>query len=285
MTPFRDKEVKWKEEDSTTGRYKNVNGFKFDIIRQTVVIQQEEMPIHFLADTPEEAEALYCKYSGLINGMAYNYAIATGLQKVDLFIEALIGLGRAYRDWDTRRSDDFKIYAMYRITDALNEFTRDNMASVKVPAYIKKSHMHVTKLKYIFHKHNIATDKVLLCGKVDSRIEGADLKKCTLLVRYLVDAAARAKVAYKKFIERVEYIPEDCVLEDTTAPDNYEKKLETALIIQKLQSYMDKTELTICRGVMEGQTYEVIGDEFGKSSVWVKRKLDKLRDKITASWS
>ena len=285
MTPFRDKEVKWKEEDNDTGRYKNVNGLKFDIIRQTVVIQQEEMPANFLADTPEEAEALYCKYSGLINGMSYNYAIATGLQKVDLFVEALIGLGRAYRDWDTKRSDDFKIYAIYRITDALNEFTRGNMASVKVPAYIKKSHMHVTKLKYIFHEHNIPTDKVLLCGKIDSRMEGADRKKCTLLVRYLVDAAARAKVSYKKFIERVEYIPEDCVLEDTTAPDNYEKKLETALIIQKLQSYMDKTELTICRGVMEGQTYEIIGDGFGKSGVWVKRKLDKLRDKITASWS
>ena len=96
MTPFRDKEVKWKEEDNATGRYKNVNGLKFDIIRQTVVIQQEEMPKHFLADTPEEAEALYCKYSGMINGMAYNYALATGLQKFDLFIEALIGLGRAY---------------------------------------------------------------------------------------------------------------------------------------------------------------------------------------------
>jgi len=285
MTPFRDKEVKWKEEDNTTGRYKNVNGFKFDIIRQTVVIQQEEMPANFLADTPEEAEALYCKYSGLINGIAYNYAVATGLQKVDLFIEALIGLGRAYRDWDIKRSDKFKIYAIYRITDALNEFARNNMASVKVPAYIKKSHTHVIKLKYIFHKYNISTDKVLLCGKVDSRIEGSDWEKCTLLVKYLADAAVRAKVAYKKFVERVEYIPEDCALEDITAPDNYEKELETALIIQKLQSYMDRTELSICRSVMEGQTYEVIGKEFGKSSVWVKRKLDKLRDKITASWS
>lgn len=285
MTPFRDKKVKWQEEDNVTGRYKNVNGLKFDIIRQSVVIQQEEMPKHFLADTPEEAETLYCRYSGLVNGMAYNYALATGLQKVDLFTEALIGLGRAYRDWDAKRSDDFKIYAIYRITDALNEFTRDNMTSVKVPVYIKKSHIHVTKLKYIFHKYNISTDKVLLCGKVDNRIKGPDRKKCTLLVRYLVDAAARAKVDYKKFIERVEYIPEDCILEDTTAPDNYEKKLETALLIKKLQTYMNKTELSICRGVMEGQTYEVIGEEFGKSSVWVKRKLDKLKDKITASWS
>ena len=63
MTPFRDKKVKWKDNDDTTGRYKNVSGFKFDIIKQIIVRQPETMPKHFLADTPEEAEALYGRYS------------------------------------------------------------------------------------------------------------------------------------------------------------------------------------------------------------------------------
>ena len=283
MTPFKEKPVKWQDKDSATGRYKNVNGYKFDIVKQTVVIQQEEMPKHFLADTPEEAEALYSVYSGLLNGMSYNYAVATGLQKVDLFGDALIGLGRAYRDWDPKRSDDFKIYAIYRIKDALNEFVRDNMASVRVPAYIKKSHTHVTKLKSIFHKYDVSTDKVLLCGLVDSKIKGADKKECELLVKYLADAAVRAKVGYKKFIERVEYIPENCEINDAVSNSVYEESLETALVIKKLQTYMDKTELVICKGVMEGISYEVIGQEFNKSSVWVKRKLNKLRDKIIAS--
>ena len=287
MTPFRDKQMRWKTGDDTTGRYKNVHGFKFDIIKQIVVTQQEKMPECFLADTPEEAEALYGCYSVLLNAMAYNYALATGLQKVDLFGEALIGLGRAYRDWDSNRSDNFKIYAIYRIRDTLNEFARDNMASVKVPAYIKKAHVHVIKLKEIFHTYGVDTDKVLLCGEIDNRIMGVDRKKCVTLVSNLTKAATRAKATYTKFVERTEYIPEDCILDDSIvkANNNYEESLEAALMMKKLQTYMDEVELSICNDIMRGVSYEMIGDEFGKSSVWVKRKLDKLRDKIVSSWS
>ena len=285
MTPFRDKQVKWKKEDGENGRYKNVSGFKFDIIKQTIVRQPEIMPKHFLADTPEEAEVLYKQYSNLLNAFAYNYAISTKLQKVDLFGEALIGLGRAYRDWDCNRSDDFKTYAIYRIKDALSEFTRSNMTSVTVPAYIKKSHVHVVKLKSIFSEYGISTDTVLLCGKIDEKIDGNNKKKCIYLVDKLNKAATRAKVNYRKFVERVEYIPEDSVFNDSISYDDDDKSLETALMIKNLQTYMDPTELSICCDIMEGLSYDEIGDKFNKSNVWVKRKLDKLRDKIVASWS
>lgn len=285
MTPFKDKQVKWKNGDSKNGRYKNVNGFKFDIIKQTMVRQPEKMPKYFLADTPEEAEVLYRQYSNLLNGLAYNYAISTGLQKVDLFGEALIGLGRAYRDWDSNRSDDFKIYAIYRIKDALNEFTRSNTTSVTVPSYIKKSHAQVVKLKNIFSEHGLSTDTVLLCGKIDEKIDGSNKEKCIYLVNKLNKAATRARVNYRKFVERVEYIPEDSVFDDSVLYDNDEKSLETALMLKNLQTYMDPTELVICYDIMNGLSYDEIGNKFNKSNVWVRRKLDKLRDKIIASWS
>lgn len=285
MVPFREKPVKWKKEDSHTGRYKNVAGFKFDIIKQTVVVRQEAMSKYFLADTPEEAEALYNHYSGLLNALAYNYAVSTGLQKDDLFGEALIGLGRAYRDWDINRSDNFKMYAIYRIKDALNEFVRGNMTAVTVPAYIKKSHNHIIKLKLIFAKYTLSIDNVLLCGKIDQRINGPDKIKCTYLINKLKKAADRARISYKKFVERVEYIPEDCIFNENTACNEYEKSLETALIIKKLQTYMDSTEISICQDIMNGVSYEKIGEKFNKNSVWVRRKLNKLRDKIITSWS
>jgi RNA polymerase sigma factor (sigma-70 family) len=284
MTPFRDKKVKWKENDSTTGRYKNVSGFKFDIIKQTIVRQPERMPKHFLADTPEEAEVLYRQYSNLLNALAYNYAISTGLQKVDLFGEALIGLGRAYRDWDCSRSDDFRTYAIYRIKDALNEFARNNITSVTVPSYIKKSHAHVVKLKNIFSEYDLSTDVVLLCGKIDKKIDGSNRKRCVYLVDKLNKAATRAKVTYKKFVERVEYIPEDSMFDDSVSYDGA-KSLETTLMLRNLQTYMDPTELSICCDIMKGFSYDEIGNKFNKNSVWVRRKLDKLRDKIIASWS
>jgi RNA polymerase sigma factor (sigma-70 family) len=280
MTPFREKPVKWKKEDNHTGRYKNVDGFKFDIIKQTVVIRPETMSKYFLADTPEEAEALYNRYSGLLNALAYSYAISTGLQKDDLFGEALIGLGRAYRDWNINRSDDFKMYAVYRIKDALNEFTRNNIASVAVPAYIKKSHNHVIELKTIFAKYNLS-----IYDNIIDIIKTNDKHRCNYLIDKLKKAANRAKVDYKKFIERVEYIPENCIFNENVLYDENEESLETALTIKKLQTYMDSTELSICQDIMKGISYDQIGKEFNKNSVWVRRKLDKLRDKIIASWS
>lgn len=281
MVPFREKPVKWKKKDGYTGRYKNVNGFKFDIIKQTIVIQPETMSKYFLADTPEEAEVLYNRYSSLLNALAYNYAIATGLQKDDLFSEALIGLGRAYRDWDINRSDDFKMYAIFRIKDALNEFTRSNTASVTVPSYIKKSHNHITELKTIFAKYNISIhDKC-----ISTKMEISDKHRSIYLISKLKNAADRAKVDYRKFIERVEYIPRDHAFDEDTIPNNDKRSLETALIIKKLQTYMNETELTICKGIMEGLSYEIIGQKFNKNSVWVRRILDKLRDRILASWS
>lgn len=285
MTPFREKPVKWEKGDDYSGRYKNVHGFKFDIIKQTVVVRQETMSEYFLADTPEEAEALYNRYSGLLNALAYNYAISTGLQKDDLFGEALIGLGRAYRDWDIDRSDNFKMYAIYRIKDALNEFARNNMASVTVPAYIKKSHNYIIILKTIFAKYGVSTDTVLMYGKIDKKIKGNDRKECIHSVNNLKKAASRVKAEYKKFVKQVEYIPENCVFNENTISNNHEESLETALMIKKLQTYMDPIELSICQDIMEGISYEQIGKKFDKTAVWVRYRLDKLRDKIIASWS
>jgi len=56
MTPFRRKPVKW-DGDDANGRYKDRNGFKFDIMTKSVVNRAEEMPEYYLADTPEEADA------------------------------------------------------------------------------------------------------------------------------------------------------------------------------------------------------------------------------------
>ena len=285
MTPFKDRIVKWKKGDNCCGRYKNVNGIKFDIIKQSPVVQSEPMPKCFLADTPEEAEALYKKYADLLNGLAYSYAISTGLQKVDLFGEALIGLGRAYRDWNPNRSDNFKVYALYRIKDALNEFARDNVTSVTVPAYIKKSHSHVVELKEIFNKNNIVVDGTLLSGVVKNITYKADRDRSVYLINKIINAADRAKTPHNKFVKRIEHIPQDCTFEDLSCSYEYEDEIETALVVEKLKTYMDSTELLICQDIMGGVSYEEIGKKFGKHKVWVRRKLDKLSSKILASWS
>ena len=48
---------------------------------------------------------------------------------------------------------------------------------------------------------------------------------------------------------------------------------------------MDETDMSICQDIMDGVSYSEIGKKFDKNKVWVRRRLNKLRDKILTSWS
>jgi hypothetical protein len=89
------------------------NSYKFDVISKGKVKVPEAMPKFFLSDNKEEAEKIYEDFKDLINILAYNYARYSGLDKADIFGEALIGLGRAYRDWDKRKRHVQKLRTLH----------------------------------------------------------------------------------------------------------------------------------------------------------------------------
>ena len=282
MTPFRQKPVKWDGEDED-GRYENKGGFKFNIMTHSVVRQDEKMPKHFLADTPEEAVAVYDRYEKLLNNMAYSYAISTGLSKVDLFGESLIGLARAYRDWDVSRGGSFRTYAIYKIKDALNECVRENSATISVPAYVKKANSNLRELKSICEQYDIDWQELAIEQEIPDELEMDDAVRCTRLVENLIRAADRAKVDYEKFIDRVSFIPEDADFSEQIAPEiskREQERLEAALVVEKLKEHMDDDELAICDGIMKEKSFDEIGKELGKSKAWVSGRLSKLRDRI-----
>ena len=282
MTPFRNKPVKWDGDDGN-GRYKDRNGFKYDIVTKSVVNRAEEMPEYFLADTPEEADAIYSQYERLLNGFAYSYALATRLSRTDLFGEALIGLARAYRDWDLDRGGSFRTYAIFKIKDALNEFVRGNSATISVPAYIKKANANFCEIKSICEAYDTDWQMLVIDQEIPDELEMLDAVRCTKLVENLINAAERAKVDYGKFIERITFIPEDKEYEDQEAPEVHkrtEEQLEAALVVEKLKRHMTDDELAICDGIMKDKSFEQIGDELGKSKGWVSGKLKGLREKI-----
>lgn len=282
MTPFRDRPVKWDGLDNN-GRYKNKDGYKFDIVTKTVVKKPEEMPLYFLADTPEEAEAIYSRFKKTLNNFAYSYAMSTNLNRTDLFGEALIGLARAYRDWDPLRSNDFEAYARFVIKDALNEFVRDNLTIVTIPAYVKKANANLKKIKSICAAYDIDWKRLVIDQKVSTKMNTEDSIVCTKLIENLLLAAKRAKVDYVKFIERIELVPENVEYTDQTPFEVHKREsemCEAAMIVEKLKEYMDKQELAICTGIMEDKSFDEIGKEMKRSKSWVSGKLKNLRERI-----
>lgn len=282
MTPFREKPMKWDGNDSN-GRYKNQGGYKFDIITQTVLKKYEDMPICFLADTPEEAENIYNKFEKILNHFAYSYSISTNINKADLFGEALIGLARAYRDWDPSRSDNFQVYAKFVIRDALNEFVRSNSAIISVPAYIKKANSSIKKIKAICSEYDIDWKSIVISQNIPSGIRHSDISKCATYISNIISAADRSGVDYAKFIERIEFIPEDTEYTEQISYETHKRNSETmeaSIIVDKLKTYMTKQELLICEGIMLDKSFDEIGADLGKSKSWVSGKLANLRKRI-----
>jgi RNA polymerase sigma factor (sigma-70 family) len=284
MTPFRERPVKWDGRDSN-GRYKDKDGYKFDIVTKTVVKKPEDMPLHFLADTPEEAESIYARFQKMVNDFAYSYAMSTNLNRMDLFGEALIGLARAYRDWDPSRSENFGTYARFVIKDALNEFVRDNLTIVSMPAYVKKANINLKNIKSICAAYNIDWRILVIDQEIPQKLDMSDAIKCSKSVSNLIQAAKRAKVDYEKFIDRVALIPEDIEYVDQTPFEVHKREsemCEAAMIVEKLKEHMDKYELFICTGIMEDKSFEEIGKEMKKSKSWVSGKLKNLRERIVS---
>jgi RNA polymerase sigma factor (sigma-70 family) len=279
MTPFKEKPVKW-DGDGDGGRYKNKNGFKYDIVSQTMVRKAEDMPSCFLAETPQEAEALYQRFKEPLNGLSKSFAISTGLHKWDLFGEGLIGLGRAYRDWDPERSDNFEAYALFRIKDAMSEFVKANKSTITTPSYLRKANSNIKEIKNICEMYDIDYRIILEEQELPDELEVGDAVRCAEVVGFLINAANRAKISYKKLIERATLVPIDDEYQDQAPPEVHKREmeqLEAAIVVEKLKQQMDNEELFICDGIMCDKSFSQIGKELGKSKAWVSGRLKKLK--------
>ena len=225
--------------------------FKFEIIRQKPIEIRERFLPYFLGTTREEAKKVYDAFSELVNIISYNYAVATGLDKTDIFGEAMIGLARARRDFDPDRSNSFKNYVIFRVKDAINTFVRNAGSVVSVPVYLKKASTYVNRMESGCEKARILFEK----------------------------AAERAGVSSETLVKRVELIPSDEEY-DELPDDRNEDAIHAAILVEELKRYMTKDELAISEMIMEGKTFREIADSFGKTGPWVVYKLKKLRERL-----
>lgn len=258
--------------------------FTFEIVGHSPTSVPGEMPKHFLADTIQEAERVYKNFSSLLNLLAFNFSMTTGLPKADLFGEGLIGLGQAHKDWDGSRSKNFRTYAIFRIKDSMMEFVRANKATIKIPSYIRKSMMALQKLKETCEEFNLDYREVIeempweagLPEKSFGRIGAA----AALIHTYAKNAGVKDVL---DFVDRLENVPEEVSFADQAPFENSAREqqiLEAALIVEQMKPHLDEIELAICEGIMADKSYAEIGNELGHGKSWVAERVFKIREKM-----
>ena len=249
-----------------------------------------DYPTYLLANTQEEAEEMFIKYSALLNGISYTYSVSTGIEKGELFGEAVMGLAKALKNFDETLGYSFKTFAVKVIRRTLNEYARRNTYTIYVPGYIKRAHYQIVTLKRLLSLSGLTEsqiDEVVRQGKTESfEIPTKFVDQCEKAIEFISREAERASIDYVKLVNRAESIPTEVELTDETveekhADDQSERDLEIALFVEKLKEHMTDTELFVCEGIMNDRTYEQIAEKLGVKRSRVRQILDKLKQKLT----
>ncbi|KKM18884.1 hypothetical protein LCGC14_1661210 [marine sediment metagenome] len=103
------------------------------------IVTTEKFNKHFIANTIEESEHLLKEYDKDIGFLANKLSAITGVDRADLCQEGIIGLARAKRDFELERSEKFRIFAIFKIKDAMREFITTQASNVRVPQYVKNA--------------------------------------------------------------------------------------------------------------------------------------------------
>ena len=114
--------------------------------------ENEVFSKHFIADTTEESERLLKEYEQDIGFLARKLSAITGVDKLDLRQEGIIGLARAKRDFEIERSEKFRIFAIFKIKDAMREFITTQASNVRVPQYVKNAAILTESLQKALEK-------------------------------------------------------------------------------------------------------------------------------------
>lgn len=240
---------------------------KYKVVK--VNFTEEVFLSSFLGETQEEATEVYNKHSNTLHRISMSYHLNTGLSKADLFSEALVGLARAVRDFDINRSDNFDMFASYKIKEALHHFMRKNMSPVRIPSYIKKAHTLINKLKNDIGEE--AFRKIADNGDIRSEHLNA-LDK-------LISASVRCKLSLQGLIKRAEFLPLSAPLEDKHLVD--ENSISCGVFVNELKAQMNDNELIVSEGIMDGRTYTQIAEENGRSVMWVSKIVKNMKDKFS----
>ena len=242
---------------------------------------KEKYPKYFLGNTVEEAERIHNEYIGILNNIAKRYSLYTGLDKKDLFNEALFGLASAVKKYDGRGGYDFKKFAIFKIKDYLNSYVRKYSSTISIPKYINQAINVINKIYKILeaygdYEYIPIFDLIRYKEIYDLNLTDQDLLEYEQYINKLNNIAQRASISIDKLLKRVEFIP-------TYSEENIESisnKVEENYELQNLLNKLHDQERTIAIKLLENKTYAEIASEMGKSKTWVFDRIKNIREKI-----
>jgi RNA polymerase sigma factor (sigma-70 family) len=256
----------------------------------------EKFATRFIAETEEEAAKLMKRFDIDISMSAFQRHRVTGIDLEDLKQEGLIGLARANRDFDESRSVDFRIFALYKIKDAMREFITTQASNIRVPQYIKDTIHLIESLKKVVgqvcdisyasyieiwelsqhmrvkHKH-IQQNINKVKGSLNSLADRAHSSVVQLL--------ERAEIMPKLTIEVSDYVaisPADVFAEE----NNMIELISNKESIVVLENILDESEMALlwdryAEGITERELEAKMGIKASTINVRTKNILDKVR--------
>lgn len=243
-----------------------------------------EQPKYFLGNTIEEAEEIHNKFVGILNNIAKDYALHTGLDKGDLFNEALFGLSEAVVKYNPNRSWDFKNFAIFKIKDRLNHFVRLYSSTISVPKYIYQATKLVNKMNQMLEKYGNYGDTLI--NFIKDRdfyyldMDYTDIDFCEQTIHKLENIAERASISIDKLLKRLEFIPTEVNDSNVDTVGQYDTEMETSAELDNLLSNLNEEEQYISKALIQDKTYGEIAYEMNKSSTWVAEKVKTIRKKV-----
>ncbi|RKX65961.1 MAG: hypothetical protein DRP42_04040, partial [Tenericutes bacterium] len=227
---------------------------------------------------------------------AQSYSAVTGLEKSDLFGEALIGLGRAKKNFDPTRGCGFRTYAVRCIHGVLENYVRIYITTIVIPSYLTKASRQLNIFRALMLANEIdssVADNALITGdmsEVDINIDAED--RCVVAMSNFHSAAERAGVGVDELVLRIALLPTHVNYDNTyDVCDVFvdeETQLNAAIAVEEMREHMTPAQRFVADGVMAGKTEKEIAESHDppRSRSWVAKVLRGLREKFDdGSWS
>jgi len=247
----------------------------------------------FLADTEEEAERLIKDYNSTLKLLSNKVAALTGLDKEDLYQEGIIGLARAKRDFDEERSENFKIFAIYKIKDAMREFGTTQSITIKSPQYTKDA----IRLANVLREQLVKAGEYPYTALVDmwdasNKYNGdgpleLSIQKSRQSLKNLAD---RSHTSVRQLLERSEMVPSfisymskdmNICTENEDSENGMVEKLDIAETISRIKEYLSEEDYNLLwNRYVEGMTVRELAPIMGISAPHVSDRTQVLLKKI-----
>jgi RNA polymerase sigma factor (sigma-70 family) len=258
--------------------------------------KNEEFLKCFLADTEVEAENILEKYDGVLKLLANKASIITGLDKEDIYQEGIIGLARAYRDFDEKRSGNFKIYAIYKIKDAMREFGTVQAMPLKSPQYTRDAIRLAKVLRECLvkageYRYNALADVWASSAKyngdsvLDKSIQTCRRSLNNLAMRShtpVVQLLERAEISFPSAIDMSEYNIRDTLYnEGENVEEDIIEKITTVEIIERIKKHISEEDYELLwNRYIKGMTVRELSSKMDISAAHVSDKTQVILKRL-----